>query len=59
MTIISIRLPEKLLHEVDQLAKANHIPRAEYIRNAIEFMNKEMGNKKRIERLKNASLRVK
>ena len=58
MTIVSIRLPEKLLHELDSQAHACHIPRAEYIRRAIEHLNQEVKSKERKQRLMKASLRV-
>ncbi len=58
MTIVSIRLPENVLREVDLFAKDIHIPRTEYIRRAIEQMNENIKNKKRSERLKAVSLRV-
>ena len=35
MTTITIRLPDKLLHEMDHNAHAAHILRAEYVRRAI------------------------
>lgn len=58
MSIISIRLPEKMLHEMDVRAKMLHIQRAEYIREAIKHMNAEVEHRARKERLKKASLRV-
>jgi metal-responsive CopG/Arc/MetJ family transcriptional regulator len=58
MTIVTIRLSEKILREVDLYAHDIHIPRTEYIRMAIEQMNENIKSKKRSERLKAASLRV-
>ena len=58
MSIITVRLPEKLLHDLDSNAKAVHLQRAEYIRLAIENLNTTIKNKHRINRLKNASLKV-
>lgn len=58
MSVITIRLPEKLLHDLDTHAHAIHLQRAEYIRLAIEHMNMTVKNKERIERLKKASLKV-
>ena len=58
MTIVSIRLPEKTLREVDLFAHDIDVPRTEYIRMAIEKMNENIKNKKRSERLKAVSLRV-
>jgi metal-responsive CopG/Arc/MetJ family transcriptional regulator len=58
MSIISIRLSDKLLHELDHNANAIHIPRTEYIRLAIEQMNNTLKNKTRAAQIKKASLRV-
>ena len=58
MNIITIRLPEKLLDDLNTYAQAIHVPRAEYIRRAIEQMNNEVKNKERSEHLKKLSLRV-
>lgn len=58
MSVITVRLPEKLLHDLDTHAHAIHLQRAEYIRLAIEHMNMTVKNKERIERLKKASLQV-
>lgn len=58
MSIISFRVPDKLLRELDHSAKAMHIPRAEYIRLAVQYMNREIHNKKRKQHLIKASLRV-
>jgi metal-responsive CopG/Arc/MetJ family transcriptional regulator len=58
MTIVTIRLPEKILHEVDLFAQDIHVARAEYIRLAIEQMNDLIKSKKRSERLKAASMLV-
>jgi metal-responsive CopG/Arc/MetJ family transcriptional regulator len=41
MEAISLKLPEKLLQKTAQCAEAIGIPRAEYIRRAIERMNQE------------------
>jgi metal-responsive CopG/Arc/MetJ family transcriptional regulator len=58
MTVVTIRLPEQLLHDLDAGAHTMHIQRAEYIRLAIIHMNKAIKQKQRIEQLKKASLRV-
>jgi metal-responsive CopG/Arc/MetJ family transcriptional regulator len=58
MTIISIRLPNKVLLETDSLAKVNYMSRAEYIRCAIEGMNHKIMTRERAQQLKKASLRV-
>jgi metal-responsive CopG/Arc/MetJ family transcriptional regulator len=58
MTVISIRLPNTLLHDLDGSAHVLHVPRAEYIRKAIEHMNEEVHNKERKKKLVQSSLRV-
>ncbi len=58
MSVITVRLPDNLLHDLDNHAHAIHLKRAEYIRLAIEHMNLTVKNKERIERLKKASLQV-
>jgi len=58
MSVITVRIPEKLLHDLDLMAHDIHVPRAEYIRLAIEHLNNEVKNKKRFERLKKISRRV-
>jgi metal-responsive CopG/Arc/MetJ family transcriptional regulator len=58
MSVISIRLPEKLLHELDSRAHALRITRAAYIRKAIEYMNEESMNLECKKRMARASLRV-
>ena len=51
MSIVSLRLPDDLLKEAENRARALHIPRAEYIRRAIAVMNDEVLAHKRRERL--------
>ena len=58
MSVISLRLPEKLLHQLDNGAQILHIQRAEYIRRAIESMNEDVVNQERKKRLIQASLLV-
>jgi metal-responsive CopG/Arc/MetJ family transcriptional regulator len=58
MTTVSLRLPDDLLKEADKRAQELHIPRAEYIRRAIESLNtKAMANHRR-HRMMEASRRV-
>jgi len=58
MTTVSLRLPDDLLKEADKRAQELHIPRAEYIRRAIESLNaKAMANHRR-HRMIEASRRV-
>lgn len=58
MSVITVRLPDKLLHDLEGYARASHLPRAEYIRRAIEHMNAEVRKNERAAKLKKASLRV-
>lgn len=58
MSTISLRLPEKLLKEADRRARELKVPRAEYVRRAVEEMNTKIEAKKRRERLIKASHRV-
>lgn len=58
MTMVSVRLPDKLLEQVNDYARELHVPRAEYVRLALEALNREMLDKRRRERLKTLSLRV-
>lgn len=58
MSVISVRLPDGLLDELEDNARILHMPRAEYIRTAIEAMNKEIKNNKRQKQIMAASLRV-
>lgn len=58
MSIISLRLSNQLLSQLDSSAHILHIQRAEYIRRAIEYMNKEILNKERKNKLVQASLLV-
>ena len=58
MTTLSLRLPDDLLHEVDDFAREMHIPRAEYVRKALEQMNLTVAAQRRRSRLMKASLKV-
>jgi metal-responsive CopG/Arc/MetJ family transcriptional regulator len=58
MSVISIRLPDKLLYELDDSAHILHIQRAEYIRKAIEKMNEIVFTNERKNKLIQASLLV-
>jgi metal-responsive CopG/Arc/MetJ family transcriptional regulator len=58
MTTVSIRLPDDLLKETDKRAHGLHIPRAEYIRRAIESLNAEVAAKHRRRRIMEVSRRV-
>lgn len=58
MSIISVRLPDEMLVDIDLNAKKMHIKRTEYIRQAIELMNTEIHTKMRANHLKKISLLV-
>ena len=58
MESISLKLPEDLLEMSDRYARALGIPRAEYIRRAIERMNREVEARARAERMAAASRKV-
>lgn len=58
MSAITVRIPDNALRDLDHCANVIHLPRAEYIRRAIENMNAEVKIQQAAERLKKASLRV-
>jgi metal-responsive CopG/Arc/MetJ family transcriptional regulator len=58
MESISLKLPEDLLKASDRCARALGLPRAEYIRRALERMNREAEARERAERLAVASRKV-
>jgi predicted DNA-binding protein len=58
MEAISLKLPEELLKRSDRCAKSLGIPRAEYIRRAIERMNHEAEARALDFRIADASRRV-
>ncbi len=58
MEAISLKLPEDLLKTSDRCARALGIPRAEYIRRAIDAMNRASATRARAARLADASRKV-
>ena len=58
MTIVTLRLPDNLVHKVDINAHTLHMNRSEYIKKAILEMNFEIQKNMRKERLIAASHRV-
>jgi len=58
MEAISLKLRNDLLRRSDRMARALGLPRAEYIRQAIERMNRETEARLRAERLTRASRKV-
>jgi len=58
MESISLKLPQELLETSDRCARALGIPRAEYIRRAVERMNRETEARTRAGRIAAASRKV-
>lgn len=58
MKAISLKLPDELVTRSDECAQSLHLSRAEYIRKAIERMNREINDTARANRIKQASLKV-
>jgi len=58
MESISLKLPEELLESSDRYAKAMGIPRAQYIRLALEKMNREAEQRALAEQMARASRKV-
>ena len=58
MQSISLKLPDELLETIERYARALRIPRAEYIRRAIERMNREVEARARAERIARVSHEV-
>ncbi len=58
MTTLSLRIPDDLLQEVDAHADALHIPRAAYVRKALEQMNAAVDAQRRRARLMEVSMKV-
>lgn len=58
MAAISLKIPEELIEASNQCAAALRISRAEYIRRAIERMNKQTQGDLRVKRLAEASRKV-
>ena len=58
MAAISLKLPADLLVDVDRCAEALGLPRAEYIRRALDQANRETQAHLRATRLREASRRI-
>ena len=58
MGLITLRLPEELLRKTDKLAEEEHLSRAEYVRKALEKMNRSMTAERIGRQIKKASLKV-
>ena len=55
---ISLRMPDDFLHEVDIFAEELHLPRAAYVRKALERMNAVVAEERLRKRLMEVSLKV-
>ena len=58
MKAISLKLPDALVSTSEECAESLRLSRAEYIRRAIERMNRETQDVLRAERMKQASYKV-
>ena len=58
MATISIRIQDDDLEELNKRSRALHIPRAEYVRQAVIAMNKQVDRELRKKRISDASRRV-
>ena len=58
MKAISLKLPDDLVSTSEECAEKLRVSRAEYIRRAIERMNRETQASLRADRMKQASLKV-
>ena len=58
MAAISLKVPEELLAAAGRCAEALRLTRAEYIRRAVEAMNRDTRARTRARRLRDASRKV-
>jgi len=58
MAAISLKLPDALLETAGRCADALHLTRAEYIRRALDQMNRDTRARLRARRLRDASRKV-
>jgi len=58
MSLVTVRLDDRLMHVVTEKAQVLHVSKTEYIRRAIEQMNANIANQERKKSLIQASLRV-
>ena len=58
MMTISLRMPDDFLQMVDAFAGELHLPRAAYVRKALERMNAFVAEERRRKRLMEVSLKV-
>ena len=58
MATISIRIQDEILEEINDNSQKLQIPRAEYVRQAVIAMNKQVDKELRRKRITEASMRV-
>ena len=58
MATISIRIQDEILKELNEHSRNLHIPRSEYVRQAVIAMNKQVDKELRKKRITEASMRV-
>lgn len=58
MPVLSIRIPENIVHEVESKAKFLHISRSAYITQAITSLNKKIGEELLQKQMNKASKKV-
>jgi metal-responsive CopG/Arc/MetJ family transcriptional regulator len=58
MATISIRIQDEILKELNEHSRKLHIPRAEYVRQAVIAMNKQVERELRRKRIMEASRRI-
>jgi metal-responsive CopG/Arc/MetJ family transcriptional regulator len=58
MGLITLRLSEDLLKKTDMLAEKEHLSRAEYVRKALEKMNRSMMAERIGRQIRRASLKT-
>jgi metal-responsive CopG/Arc/MetJ family transcriptional regulator len=58
MATISIRIQDEILAELDEKSQALHMPRAEYVRQAVIAMNMQVEKDLRKKRIMDAARRV-
>ncbi len=58
MGTVSLRIDDDLLEEANRKAKALHLSRAEYVRQAIAEMNEKVAGELRRQRIQQASRKV-
>ncbi|MCF6265369.1 MAG: ribbon-helix-helix domain-containing protein [Desulfuromusa sp.] len=58
LKLLAIRIQDKILEELNEHSRNLHIPRSEYIRQAVIVMNKQVDRELRRKRIMEASRRI-